>query len=130
MAVDGRKVTVKGPRGELSTDFHHVDISITHSAEKVRLVTPFQRTLRTPSHYDRAVSNPNPNWTSTSACPLTPTPTLTPTTHHQRFLRVDMWFGNKKQLACLRTVTAHIDNMIKVCVCVCVCTSALLRGAV
>lgn len=27
-------------------------------------------------------------------------------------IRVDMWFGNRLQLACLRTVTTHIENMI------------------
>jgi large subunit ribosomal protein L9e len=27
-------------------------------------------------------------------------------------LKVDMWFGNKKQLATLRTITTHIQNMI------------------
>merc|ERR1719443_870283 len=28
-------------------------------------------------------------------------------------IRVDIWGGNRKELACLRTVTAHIENMIK-----------------
>jgi len=27
-------------------------------------------------------------------------------------IRVDMWFGNRKEKACLRTVTTHIQNMI------------------
>ena len=27
-------------------------------------------------------------------------------------IRVDLWFANRKQLACVRTVCAHIDNMI------------------
>ena len=27
-------------------------------------------------------------------------------------LRVDLWFGNRKQLACIRTVCSHIENMI------------------
>lgn len=27
-------------------------------------------------------------------------------------LRVDVWFANRKQLACVRTVCSHIDNMI------------------
>jgi large subunit ribosomal protein L9e len=30
----------------------------------------------------------------------------------KRSLRVDMWFGDRKQLACLRTVCSHIQNMI------------------
>ena len=29
-----------------------------------------------------------------------------------RSLRVDMWFGTRKELACLRTVCSHIENMI------------------
>ena len=28
-------------------------------------------------------------------------------------IRVDVWGGSRKELACLRTVTAHIENMIK-----------------
>mmetsp|Transcript_29417 Transcript_29417/g.50089 ORF Transcript_29417/g.50089 Transcript_29417/m.50089 type:complete len:187 (+) Transcript_29417:90-650(+) len=27
-------------------------------------------------------------------------------------IRVDLWFANRKQLACVRTVVSHIDNMI------------------
>mmetsp|Transcript_29282 Transcript_29282/g.53058 ORF Transcript_29282/g.53058 Transcript_29282/m.53058 type:complete len:187 (-) Transcript_29282:102-662(-) len=27
-------------------------------------------------------------------------------------IRVDLWFANRKQLACVRTVCSHIDNMI------------------
>ena len=27
-------------------------------------------------------------------------------------VRVDLWFANRKQLACVRTVCSHIDNMI------------------
>merc|ERR1712086_1228023 len=27
-------------------------------------------------------------------------------------IRVDLWFANRKQLACLRTVCSHIDNML------------------
>ena len=27
-------------------------------------------------------------------------------------IRVDLWFGNRKQLACLRTICSHIENMI------------------
>mmetsp|Transcript_31031 Transcript_31031/g.36407 ORF Transcript_31031/g.36407 Transcript_31031/m.36407 type:complete len:193 (+) Transcript_31031:18-596(+) len=30
----------------------------------------------------------------------------------KRSIRVDMWFAGRKQLACLRTTTAHIENMI------------------
>mmetsp|Transcript_27694 Transcript_27694/g.61805 ORF Transcript_27694/g.61805 Transcript_27694/m.61805 type:complete len:182 (+) Transcript_27694:68-613(+) len=29
-----------------------------------------------------------------------------------RKIRVDLWFGNRKQLACIRTVCSHIENMI------------------
>ncbi|CAM9108086.1 unnamed protein product [Scytosiphon promiscuus] len=27
-------------------------------------------------------------------------------------LRVDLWFGNRKQLACIRTICSHVENMI------------------
>ena len=30
----------------------------------------------------------------------------------KRSIRVDMWFGDRLQKACLRTVTTHIENMI------------------
>jgi large subunit ribosomal protein L9e len=30
----------------------------------------------------------------------------------KRTMRVDMWFGDRKQLACLRTICSHIENMI------------------
>lgn len=30
----------------------------------------------------------------------------------KRSMRVDMWFGNRKQMACLRTLCSHIENMI------------------
>jgi hypothetical protein len=48
-------------------------------------------------------------------------------------IRVEIWFGGKKDLACLRTVTTHLQNMftgvlkvftslaLSLCVCVCVC---------
>lgn len=28
-------------------------------------------------------------------------------------LRVDVWFGKKKDISCVRTITSHIENMIK-----------------
>ena len=31
----------------------------------------------------------------------------------KRKLRVDLWFANRKQLATLRTVCSHIENLIK-----------------
>ena len=30
----------------------------------------------------------------------------------KRSLRVDCWFGNRKELACVRTITSHIENMV------------------
>merc|ERR1712008_366702 len=27
-------------------------------------------------------------------------------------IRVDLWFANRKQLACVRTICSHIENMI------------------
>merc|ERR1712232_439090 len=29
-----------------------------------------------------------------------------------RTIRVDLWFANRKQLACVRTICSHIDNMM------------------
>lgn len=29
-----------------------------------------------------------------------------------RTIKVDMWFGNRKQLACIRTICSHVENMI------------------
>lgn len=37
-----------------------------------------------------------------------------------RLLKVEKWFGSKKELAAVRTVCSHVENMIKgelVCVC-------------
>mmetsp|Transcript_16478 Transcript_16478/g.47383 ORF Transcript_16478/g.47383 Transcript_16478/m.47383 type:complete len:188 (-) Transcript_16478:85-648(-) len=60
--VDARIVTVKGPRGELTRDFKHVDMDLRKVGGK--------------------------------------------------YIRVDIWFATRKQLACVRTVCSHIDNMI------------------
>ena len=30
---------------------------------------------------------------------------------HSKFVKVDMWFATKKQLACCRTIISHIDNL-------------------
>ncbi|CAJ1961109.1 unnamed protein product [Cylindrotheca closterium] len=30
----------------------------------------------------------------------------------KKFLKVDLWFANRKQLACVRTVCSHIENMM------------------
>mmetsp|Transcript_38752 Transcript_38752/g.107664 ORF Transcript_38752/g.107664 Transcript_38752/m.107664 type:complete len:190 (+) Transcript_38752:12-581(+) len=30
----------------------------------------------------------------------------------KRSVRLDLWFGNRKQLACIRTVASHIENMM------------------
>jgi large subunit ribosomal protein L9e len=30
----------------------------------------------------------------------------------KNFVKVDLWFANRKQLACVRTVCSHIENMI------------------
>lgn len=29
-----------------------------------------------------------------------------------KYIRVDLWFANRKQLACVRTAISHIDNMM------------------
>lgn len=30
----------------------------------------------------------------------------------KKFIKVDLWFANRKQLACVRTICSHIENMI------------------
>ena len=30
----------------------------------------------------------------------------------EKAIRVDKWFGNKKQLACVRTIASHIRNLV------------------
>lgn len=30
----------------------------------------------------------------------------------KRSMRIDMWFGNRKEMACLRTICTHMSNMI------------------
>ena len=32
---------------------------------------------------------------------------------HAKLLKVEKWFGTKKELAAVRTVCSHIENMIK-----------------
>lgn len=32
---------------------------------------------------------------------------------NKRCVKVEKWFGTKKELACVRTVCSHIENMIK-----------------
>jgi large subunit ribosomal protein L9e len=29
-----------------------------------------------------------------------------------KYIRVDLWFANRKQLACVRTAISHVDNMM------------------
>lgn len=36
-------------------------------------------------------------------------------------IRVDIWFANRKQMACLRTICSHIENMFKGVLYVSVC---------
>mmetsp|Transcript_18015 Transcript_18015/g.22052 ORF Transcript_18015/g.22052 Transcript_18015/m.22052 type:complete len:187 (-) Transcript_18015:102-662(-) len=62
ITIKARTVTVKGPLGELSRDFKHMDMDLKIVGGK--------------------------------------------------FVRVDVWFAVRKQLASVRTVCSHIDNMI------------------
>ena len=32
--------------------------------------------------------------------------------HEKKYVKVDLWFATRKQLACVRTVCSHIENMI------------------
>ena len=60
--IASRIVKVKGPRGELTRDFKHINMDLHKVGDKE--------------------------------------------------IRVDVWFANRKQLSCVRTVCSHIDNMI------------------
>lgn len=60
--IKSRVVTVKGPRGELTRNFTHMNMDLRKKGEK--------------------------------------------------HIQVDVWFAKRKQLACVRTVCSHIDNMI------------------
>ncbi|CAE7917627.1 RpL9, partial [Symbiodinium sp. KB8] len=62
VSVNARVVTVKGPRGELSRDFKHLNLDVVSVGK--------------------------------------------------RRLRVDLWFGARKDLACVRTICSHIKNMM------------------
>ena len=68
--IKSRHVTVKGPRGELSRAFKHLNIAF-------ELIGGNQDKKTNPKK-----------------------------------LKVDLWFGNRKQLATIRTVCSHIENLI------------------
>ncbi|CAM9928857.1 unnamed protein product [Heterosigma akashiwo] len=61
--VNGKTVTVNGPRGELVRDFRHATLDLIQSKDG-------------------------------------------------KSIKVDLWFGTRKQLACIRTVCSHIENMM------------------
>ena len=62
VAIEGRSVTVTGPKGTLERAFKGNSFSATQTGNN---------------------------------------------------LHVEIWFGKRAQLACLRTITTHIENMIK-----------------
>ena len=61
--LNGRGVTVKGPRGTLVRNFSHLKLELTLVGKKK--------------------------------------------------VRVDVWFASRKELACVKTICTHIENMIK-----------------
>jgi len=67
--IKSRVVTVKGPRGNLTRDFKHVNMD-----------------LRVVGGVDDAGVE-------------------------KKYVQLDMWFASKRQLACVRTICSHIDNM-------------------
>ncbi|KAJ3588764.1 hypothetical protein NHX12_009618 [Muraenolepis orangiensis] len=64
--LNGRTVTVKGPRGTLRREFNHINLELS----------------------------------------------LLLGQKHKK-LRVDKWWGNRKELATVRTICSHVQNMIK-----------------
>ncbi|CAO2582102.1 60S ribosomal protein L9 [Lemmus lemmus] len=64
IALKGRTVIMKGPRGTLRRDFNHINVELSLLRKKKRL-------------------------------------------------RVDKWWGNRKELATVRTICSHVQNMIK-----------------
>jgi len=62
VTVDGRKVTVAGPKGTLNQSFDHISITLTKVGKST--------------------------------------------------IKLDMYYGTRKQLACVKSVQSHIRNMI------------------
>jgi len=80
--IKARVVTVKGKLGEISRDFKHIPMEC--------------RVLKGADFMD-----PLPEGETEGADELA-----------KDFVKVDLWFANRKQLACVRTVCSHIENMM------------------
>nr|AFM89948.1 60S ribosomal protein L9 [Callorhinchus milii] len=65
VALKGRRVVVKGPRGTLRREFNHINLELSLLGIK------------------------------------------------KKKLRVDKWWGNRKELPTVRTICSHVQNMIK-----------------
>jgi large subunit ribosomal protein L9e len=83
--VHARVVTVTGPLGTLTRDF-------THIAMDLRVVE-----MTTTTDEDDATEAVAPATTTTTPVMLC--------------LQVDLWFATRKQLACVRTVCSHCENL-------------------
>lgn len=80
--IKARVITVKGKLGELTRDFKHM---------------PMECRVLKGSEFMEPVEEGEPE----AAAAL-----------EKDFVKVDLWFATRKQLACVRTVCSHIENMI------------------
>lgn len=85
--MKARIVTVKGKLGELVRDFKHMPMEL--------------RVVKGEDVVDQ-LDIPDPD----------EAPEVVEDVLHKDFIKVDLWFANRKQLACCRTVCSHIENMI------------------
>ena len=98
--VKSRVVTVVGPRGKLTKDFRHLNVAV--DMINARKSPPLARP-RLPAA-SRILCRPR------TRCPPRPRlvhPHSPPSPHPQPHLgkvRVQVWFGKRKALACVRTV--------------------------
>eukprot|EP00428_Durinskia_dybowskii_P033149 CAMPEP_0170271134 /NCGR_PEP_ID=MMETSP0116_2-20130129/35514_1 /TAXON_ID=400756 /ORGANISM="Durinskia baltica, Strain CSIRO CS-38" /LENGTH=206 /DNA_ID=CAMNT_0010522331 /DNA_START=92 /DNA_END=712 /DNA_ORIENTATION=- len=82
VSVKARVVTVKGKLGELVRDFKHMPMEL-----RVVKGAEIADESAAPEGEEQDIADKD-------------------------FVKVDLWFANRKQLACVRTVCSHIENMI------------------